>query len=95
MDLGIIAIVVAVIFISYRIGAIKFAQTTSARGIDMTDRMLETMDFKSQEKSSKDLGKVMAKLDDESIARATPAELKARFKVGFANNTKTVPNEEE
>jgi len=86
--IGIAIIALIVLFTLYRIGAIKFAQKASERGISMTDRMMETMDFESQEKHSKNLGKVMAKLDDKEVKRATPDEVKARFAKGFTTPTK-------
>ncbi len=78
MDLGIIVITLVILFLLYRIGAIRFAQSSTEIGIRMSERLLSTMDEEGEEKHSRKLGKLYAKYDDESIKRATLAELKAR-----------------
>ncbi len=87
MELGMIAIVIAVVFIAYRIGAVKFAQTTSKQGISMTSNMFDLMEEEQIEKQTRKLGKIISKYDDKTITRATLKEVKARRKAGF-NATK-------
>jgi len=86
--IGIAVIALVVLFVLYRIGAIKFAQKATERGISMTDRMMDTMDLESEEKHSKNLGKIITKLQDPTIKRATSKEVRAIFAQGFATPTK-------
>jgi len=83
MELGSIVLILVLLFVAYRIGAIKFAQTASESAISQTNSMLEVMELQGEEKRSRQLGKVIAKLDDPEVSRATAKEVKARFAQGF------------
>jgi len=85
--IGTIAIIAAIIFISYRIGAIKFAQSTSENTIILAGNAMDTMVEESFEKQTRKLGKIHAKYGDKDVKRATIKELKALRKAGF--NTAT------
>ena len=71
MDLGTIAIVIAVVFLIYRFGFVKLAQTNIERVNTIADSSMELMELELEERRTRRLGKIEAKIDDSSIKRAT------------------------
>ena len=78
--LATIIIVMVGLYLLYRIGLIDFAQRNMDRASGIADRAMETLDFESQEKHSRKLGKIATKLDDKSTPRSSAAALRAKFK---------------
>jgi len=71
MDLGIVVITLAVIFIMYRIGAIKLAQASSDVLIKTTTEALKVFEAKTAEKNTREFGKIAIKLADDEITRSS------------------------
>lgn len=78
---GIATIVITLIglYLLYRIGLVDFAQRNMDRASGIADRAMETQDFKSREKHSRELGKIAKKMSDDNINRSSATALNAMF----------------
>jgi len=71
MDLGLGIMVIAGIFLLYRIGAIKLAQVSSDILVKTTESSLKVYETKVAEKATREYGKIAIKLADEGIERSS------------------------
>ncbi len=80
MDLGIISIVIAIVFLTYRFGLVKFTQTNIKRATDTTDAALELMTINQAETHSRRYGKIEKKMNDKTIARSNAKRVRKLLK---------------
>jgi len=77
--LGLIVLVSAVLFLLYRTGVIKLAQTTSDSAIAQAAKSMELWELDSDEARSRKYGKLIAKLEDKNIHRSSASVVRARL----------------
>ena len=87
MELGTIAIVIAIVFIVYRLGLVKFTQANIGRVTKTTDAALELMELRQGEVHTKAYGKLDKKLNDTSIKRSTAKDIRKLLKTAGQTTT--------
>ena len=82
-----IVIVLVVLFLAYKLRIIEAGSASMGVVVDsintgssIADRKLKEMDSASEENHTKVMGKISAKLDDDSVTRASAKSLRAKFK---------------
>ena len=80
MDLGLIAVVIATVFIIYRLGLVKFAQDNMNRVTKTTNSALELMELRQGELHTRAYGKLDKKLNDTNIKRSTAKDIRKLLK---------------
>jgi len=70
MDIGLGILVLAGIFLLYRVGAISIAQTGSKKIVRTMEVSLQVYEAKVVEKATKEFGKIAVSLADEGIPRS-------------------------
>lgn len=75
--LGTIAILLTILFVMYRTGIIRLAQTASDRAVVVTDSATQVWELSSLESHSRKLGKIKKKLNDDNIDRSSASEIRA------------------
>lgn len=87
MELGTITIALIVLFVLYSTGLIKtmksllgVADSSIDKATKVADRRLTNWDSEDEEASTRKLGKLLAKINDSSIDRASAKMVKQAFK---------------
>ena len=73
-------IVVAIVFMAYRMGVIKLAQSSSDRIISQADNALELWELDGAVKRTKKYGKLQSQLADTSVRRSSADEIRKMLK---------------
>ena len=77
--IGLSLVLAVALFVLYRIGAIKLAQTASDKVIRVTDISLTAWELSAETKHTATLGKIMSKLEDDTVKRASAKSVRAKL----------------
>lgn len=70
-----LVLALVILFVAYRVGLIALTQSAIETGKEVAEEFLTVSKYGSKESTTKKLGKIKVKLQDDTITRSTAKEL--------------------